>query len=162
MLERARRLEGDQNAGAARVAMHVQTRLARIVVLAIIIGAIVVVMTVVAILVMAVMMVVAIMHVIFVAVLVGVNEKPRERADRHCEGHTDGRRQGKHGCHRPNEGEAASAHLISVAPASALSRNPSRKDYRSTAFVGRQRPIATTTLLLRTECSADASISHRK
>ncbi len=74
-----------------------------------IIGTVVVMVPVIAIVVMAVMMVVAMMHVVLVAVRVGVNEKPRERADRRGIGHADSWGQGKHGRHRPKEGDAASA-----------------------------------------------------
>lgn len=87
----ARGLDGNQYAGATRVVVHVQLRLALIAVLAII-GTVVVMVAVIAIVVMAMMMVVAVVNVILVAVRVGVNEKPRERADRRGIGHAEGRR----------------------------------------------------------------------
>ena len=70
----------------------------------------IVVMITVVIMIMAVMKVmVTMMNVIVVTIRVGVNEKTRERASRHCKGHADHGCQGKHQCHRPNEGGAAPA-----------------------------------------------------
>lgn len=88
--------------------MHVQPRLAQIVVLTVVTGAVVLV-TDLAVVIMPVMVMVTIMHVILVAVRVGVNERPRECADRCGIGHAEGWRQCKHGRHRPDEGNAASA-----------------------------------------------------
>jgi hypothetical protein len=107
--------------------VHVQPRLALIAILAILIRPVVVLMAVIATMVVAVMMVVTMMRVIFAAVRVAVNEKPRERAGRRGIGHAEGWRQSKHGRHRPNQGDPASACSLQRRQHALRTRTPPRR-----------------------------------
>jgi hypothetical protein len=105
MFDGSHRQDRDQYAGATCIVVDVQTLLALIVMLAIIRPIVMVVMA--TLLIMIVVM--AMMDVTILIMLMDVKQNSRERSSRRRTGHAVGRGHGKHECHRPNEGNAASA-----------------------------------------------------
>ena len=109
--ERGRRQDGYQYAGAARIVVYVQTRLARVVVRANI-GPIVVMMMTALLIMGVIVMVVAMMHMTSLIRLMDVKQNAGERSGRRRVGHADDGREGKHERRRPNEGSATSPRLL--------------------------------------------------
>ena len=91
----------------------------------------VMVMMIAVVIMVVVMMVVAMMNMAWLIVCMHVDEGARKCAHGRCQGHTQGRRHGKHRRHRPNEGDAASAcslqsrqHLFSLGSSPELTITP--------------------------------------
>jgi hypothetical protein len=118
--------------------MDMQTLLALVMVLAIIRPTIVMVMIAVVIMIAVVVMVVAMMNMAWLIAGVRVYQKAGKCTDGQREGHADGGRDGKHNRHRPNDGDAASAHSLH-ARQHRLRPFSSSIDYGGVAFV---RPIS--------------------
>lgn len=99
-------MDGNEHARTAHIEVHVQTRLTRIIPLAVVYR-VVVVMICVLIMDMAVM--VAMVSMVLVAMLMSMDEESGERAGWRGVGHGQGWRHGEHQRHRPDEGDRASA-----------------------------------------------------